>query len=951
MESINICSALLHEKELMRMLPLVQDIAIIEYDGKSPEGSYAFHRLLSFSNISTSIVKHIVLLGNATTDAHYHKTNLSSLFPDADIKIMGQSWEDIDITKLQLCSSLVLHMAFTLGITDRIFESCRIESVRFMRFVNKIRKAYYVCVVNRERDLWSEESPFAIIANLRLNNFSFPSAAKTEIKQFCKEKRDYIQNCIEHLTEIDGFFQCVEEAEQGCETCNQCTNYKRHHRCPYAQHIVANFYREGNFVPQNDKIAHQWEIMAARQGYALARIQMADDIKEGRGCEKDVNKALQIYTDYASQMGYEHCVEQIIAISESEPNISPIIAVPFIAKQAEDGNIEMILKLWDAFQNSRFGLPKDIVQQVEWMKKGAELGHSKCVKQLAEMYESQGQWKDAYQWYNKLREVAPDLVHRDKMEEVELMMLTNGATIEEVAVLGENYLYGYFGKQRNFNLAYKCINYANHKGIVRAKGLLALMYYNGWGVEIDKNKAICFFRSAAKMGDLMSMDLLDRLFSEYDSDKIISMVENGIANNDKYAYYLKGVYLRDGHYYSKDEKQSFQFMQQAAKRRLPKAQYLLSEMYASGQGTTVNPETSKNWLQMSANNGYYEATGKWGMMLFDSSLWGDNKNQSFRYLLHAYEQGFNDVYWHLAQCYMHGYGTSVDKNKAYPLYQQAAENGILQAQEMLCKSYFRGDGSISKNYALCVKWGEEAIRQGSKAIRFETAYSCSHIGKEERAQDLYFELCLEGNAAAMNNYACGLTDPQESAKWFLNAANKGDDYGMWNIAKHYKNGNGIEKNLEKAIEMFEKSANTGHVGAMMDLARIYRDGDEVPQNGDLAIKWYKKAADANEESALFELAKIYRQGSLIDKNIDKAIHYYKIAAERGNASAMVAIGRIHEDGENGNQNVYKAVYWYRKAAAKGNREAIQNLSRLKSNRLDDDGNLISDEEDDLWDEF
>lgn len=943
-ELVNIHIALRQDEELMRMLPMIQDVAIIEHNCKNVNGSYALQRLFCIENISTSIVKRIILLGAKTNDADIHQKKLMDCFPDADITITSQSCADIDASELQLHYSLIIHIGFTLGISDTMWEMNGTEGATFKRFAEQNRSAYFACILKRNHVFSPNDSRYAIVSNFRLCNFSLKPVRQAEIKPFCREKRDYLENCITHLSPSDGFIQCVEEAEQGCETCNQCPKYARHHRCPYAQHLVADYYRKGVCVPQNDKIAHQWEVMAARQGYADARIQVADDLKDGIGCEKDMQKALQIYSDYAWHSAHRHCLDQILAITDKDSNINSIAAVPYIAQQAQDGDIEMILKLCDAFQNGGFGLPKDAVQQEEWTKRGAECGDSKCMKLLAEMYETRQQWKEAYRWYKKLEKVVPDMVTKDKIEEVEMMMLTNGATPEDVTVLGENYLYGYFGVERNLPLASKCIHYANRKGIVKATGLLALMHYHGWEVDLDKGKAICFFRSAAEKGDLMSVDFLDRLFSDFDSREIIAKVEQGIEANDVYAFYFKGVCLREGHHYQKDEQKAFQMMHQAADKGMPKAQYLLSGMYAEGLGTEANESLAYRWLQTAAENGYYEAEGKWGMHLHDS--WFESKkHNSFRYLIHAYEQGVDEVYWHLAQCYMHGYGTAINKKKAYPLYQKAAKNDILQAQVLLCERYFKGDDYLSKDFTLCAQWGEEAIRQGAKSIRFETAYAWSRKNNRERSQELYYELCLEGNAAAMNNYACGLTDPQESAQWFLKAANGGDDYGMWNIAKRYKSGNGIEKNPEKAIEMFEKSANKGHTGAMMDLARMYRDGDEVLQNGDLAVKWFKKAADANEESSFCELAKMYRKGSIIEKNIDEAIHFYKLAAEKGNTLAMIEIGEIYENGENRTPNVYKAVYWYRKAATKGEPYAEEQLSRLNANWLDENGTLISDEDD------
>ena len=384
-------------------------------------------------------------------------------------------------------------------------------------------------------------------------------------------------------------------------------------------------------------------------------------------------------------------------------------------------------------------------------------------------------------------------------------------------------------------------------------------------------------------------------------------------------------------------------MKEAAERGVPKAQYKLYEMYSLGIGVGNDSTTANKWLKIAATNGYYEAEGVYGMQLYERPGLFNNlyKRNSFSYLKQAYEKGYEEAYWCLAQCYMNGIGTDINKELAYPLYQQAAENGIAKAQEFLCENYFRGDNPLPKDYTLCAKWGEEAIKQGCKGVRFETAYSSSQIGMHDRAKELYLELSSEGNAAAMNNYACELSDYKEKAEWFLKSANHGDDYGMWNIAKYYRNGTGVEKDIERALELFKQSANKGNKGAMKDLAHMYRYGDGVEKDGIIAIEWYKKAADKDDVDAILALGEIYSEGKLVCQDIGQSAHYYKMAAEKDNSTALLKLGELYEYGTGVEQNTHKAIYWYRKAAINGNNQAKESLKRLNSNWLDANG-LVDD---------
>lgn len=957
----SIIDAISNEEELIRMLPLIDDVAIIEYDGTNIDGSCAIAQYMKDNYIDTSVVARIVLLGKKNTKMIANESKLSELYPNAKITLVNKLWSELEPHTLKICNTLVCHIGMTIAINDYMYDQECGNGVRFVDFVNKTRTAYFACIIkNRQNSFF--DNPFVIRANMRLKEFAFETGGEVcSLSNFCKDKQEYITYCIKTLTPKDAFFQCIEEAEHGCEECNQCGNYGYRKQCPFSQRAIANFYRNGFYVPQDERIAHQWEIMAARQDFKPSRIQVADDLKNGHGCKKNIDAALEIYTSYASQIGNEHCIDQILSIAEEESNIKRIIAIPYISQQAQDGNEDMIFKLSDAFQNAKYGLPKDMVQQKEWIQKGAENGNPRFVLAMAEMYEEHFEWKNSYKWYKTLGEIAPDSLDKEKLNEIELKMLTNGASPYEVAISGQNYLYGYFGVDRDVHLAYRCLKYASDNAVPFAKGLLAAMYLEGLDVEKDFDFAIELFTTAAEAGDLFSMDKLTDLHYDDENDYhdgyqwedvLVEKIEDAVAEEVPFAYYLKGHYQSTGYLYCDDDYESFVNIKKAAELGVPKAQFELSEMYESGTGCDCDTDQSLYWLKKAADNGYYKAEGKYGIKLFnDGTLLNNGKTRSFMYLKRAFEQGYDEAYWCIGQCYMNGTGTKISKELAYPLYQKAAENGIAKAQEFLCEKYFKGDDSLPQDYKLCAKWGEEAIMQGRNGVRFETAYSQSHIGNHDRAKELYLELANEGNSAAMNNYACELSDSKEKAEWFQKAADKGDDYGMWNIAKYYKKGTGVEKNVEKAVEYFTKSAGKGHTGAMMDLAQMYRRGDCVEKNGPAAIEWYEKAANKDKIDAILALAEIYSSDDLVPMDMEKAIHYYKIAAEKDNSSALFKLGEIHENGLGVEKNTSKAIYWYRKAANKGNYNAKESLKRLKSNWINEEGDIEDSlEDDELFDE-
>ncbi len=66
------------------------------------------------------------------------------------------------------------------------------------------------------------------------------------------------------------------------------------------------------------------------------------------------------------------------------------------------------------------------------------------------------------------------------------------------------------------------------------------------------------------------------------------------------------------------------------------------------------------------------------------------------------------------------------------------------------------------------------------------------------------------------------------------------------LAVSYLEGEGVEKDIQKAIMYFEKAAEFNLVGAMFVLAGLYEDGKQVPKNLEKAQYWNKKASMYDE---------------------------------------------------------------------------------------------------------
>lgn len=945
----NIYTSIKQDKCLCKKLLSVDDITLMEYNGKNIEGSRAIACLLKDLGHDENVVRRVCLFGKPDEAIDENGEEEKQLFPNAEITIVGKPWSEIDAYTLMITSVLVLHFATDLYEDDPFENYFSDVPSQLTKFLDETRQAYYACFLRKrnKKDLFDNEC--VIESRLDLSDLHLIKSKEiVELSEFCKDKSKAIDAYFENLNSESTFFQCMDELTIGCETCNLSSHYGRLHYCPKAQRAIARCYREGIFVPQDAKIAHQWEQFASRQGYRAAIIQVADDLCKGEGCEKDVDRAYEIYAHLIDKSGSKDLCRKIIQLAD-DGEIASQLSISFIARLANDGDEEMTLLLYDAFGKGRFGLPRDMEQQKAWIEKGALNGNVRLMKAMAEMYESHETWAEAYEWWKRLKEKDDTLVSDGKIEKISMKMLTEGCSADDVAERGKEYLFGFFGKEQDIPLAIRYFNFAKSEGSAKAIGLLGFMYVHGIGFDKDEEKGNNLFTEASARGDLMSKYEVatspdENLGINYELlDQLLTRVDRSLDNGEAVVFYLKSFFETTGLVCVVDEYSAFYFMKKAAELNMPEAQYDLAKMYKEGEGVDEDESQYRYWLEKSAKNGYFLAEGELGTLRFEER---ELNKETFTLLHKACELDYGDLYidpkalWALAKCYMHGYGTKADRRKAYSMYIKVAESNIVEAQEQLREAYFRGNEYLKKNYKECVRWGERAIAHGSKDIRFETAFASSETGNHDRAKELYLELSNEGNATAMNNYACELSDSTEKFEWFKKAADHGEEYGWWNMGKLYRDGDGVEQNDEKAVECFATAAEKGQKYAMEALASMYLEGRGVDQDSDKAIEWYLKAAQNGETDALTKVAEIYRYGKGITQEASKAISYYKQAAEKGDIGALVNLGSMYENGEGVEKDIHSAVTWYRKAAAKDNSVAQECLNRLGADWIDKSGKVI-----------
>jgi uncharacterized protein len=126
---------------------------------------------------------------------------------------------------------------------------------------------------------------------------------------------------------------------------------------------------------------------------------------------------------------------------------------------------------------------------------------------------------------------------------------------------------------------------------------------------------------------------------------------------------------------------------------------------------------------------------------------------------------------------------------------------------------------VEKNPQQAVIWFQKASTLGHLEATRQLAHcflSGNGVEKNDQfAQSMLKKAALMGDAKAMVDLGQLLApfSPEESTKWYEEAALKKDPEAMYQLGLAYRDGKGVAKNIKYAYLLFKESANFGHEGA------------------------------------------------------------------------------------------------------------------------------------------
>lgn len=192
------------------------------------------------------------------------------------------------------------------------------------------------------------------------------------------------------------------------------------------------------------------------------------------------------------------------------------------------------------------------------------------------------------------------------------------------------------------------------------------------------------------------------------------------------------------------------------------------------------------------------------------------------------------------------------------------------------------------------------------------------------------KLAKEGDARArfeLGVYYEREKDPENAKFWYTLAVEKGLLEAHVNLGRMYYEGNGIEANPAKALELFRAGADQGDAASQYNLGRMYQEGTGVDPDLDQAKTWLRRAADQGLADAQNHLGAVYNNAESPD--FEEAKKWYWLACKQSHAHAQYNLGVMYYNGQGSEVDYVRAYIWIYLGSLGGHAMALQNVGAVE----------------------
>lgn len=410
-------------------------------------------------------------------------------------------------------------------------------------------------------------------------------------------------------------------------------------------------------------------------------------------------------------------------------------------------------------------------------------------------------------------------------------------------------------RNENYVKALALYESAYKKGNLLAGIKLALLYSDGRGTDMSKERAYQIFSVVQKKGDPLAKAWISEYYRmgyavPQDKIKAKEILENCAADleqmcacGDAEAQYYLGYEYLYGLSLEKNETKAFDLLKKAYASGIISAGVALADCYINGVGCPVDV--------------------KWGVTLLEACVKSTNKKAHFE----------------LAKLYYFGKHVKEDYKRAFSLFLFAAERGHKSSQDYVGDCYYYGRG-VQEDNVKAADWYTKAYEQGN-------VHAASQLGR------IYYS--GQGVEA----------DKDKSFYYFKYAADRGNTYSQYFLHYFYLI-DGKFKDYEKGLEYLFMAAEGDYTEAQVLLGKLYMHGDYgLEESEEKSYQWFLRAANLKNAEAERIIGDMYTHDYYVEQDPHKSLEWLEKAVAHGDEKAHISIAELYMDGSLGAKDYSK----------------------------------------------
>jgi hypothetical protein len=663
----------------------------------------------------------------------------------------------------------------------------------------------------------------------------------------------------------------------------------------FAQTIVGKVYYRGKLNERNYEKTFDWFSKAAESGNSYAQYLLGNMYENGTFVEQNYDTALSYYKNSAAQ-------NNIMAIGEMAFMKDNGYGMPMNKEEAEKIYLQLAEERDDEWSMIKLAYiemdRRNSEERLKWIQKALEKEYIDAYFELGFFYQFDEAYKD---------------LEKAQQSYYQAAQLGNPDGMNGLALIYYN-MPDYKGDEQAFRWFSKSADLGDSFGLY----YLAVMYENGFGTNIDKQKAWDLYLASA-----------DQKFSPA-YRKIAQLIEEGEApasfTGRELEYYIKAAERNDIdaihdviRFLENDpdrQKELFSWCQRGAQLNNGKCICKLGKLYFYDMGTEMDEFKAMNCFRKAETMEIPEAYYFLGLAYYEAKgVVSPNIQKAEEYFRKAAEAGYSDAIKAIAELYMqsgqeNGYEKAIEylKTIAEGEHADIAYEGLMRiaVEQMNAQDY--DDPQNSELY--------------QKALRFETS------GKEAGMTESLSKAFLDRGINLYN------IEKYESAiAPLLLAAQMGESEAATHLGDLYFYGHGVDTDYEQSYYWFAKAAQSNNAYAQYSIAFMYIKGQFVEKDDTQVIKWMKLAAENGYTEAQKNMGEYYYYGSFgCRRDMKEAIKWYEMGAKSNEPTCVFTLGLIYEEGDGVQKNILKAADWYQKGAQAGIPSCLYNLGKLIINK-------------------